>query len=49
MTLEEALDALERYRISIDNLDLQLLELLNQRTRVVEKIGSEARRKAAHL
>lgn len=43
MTLEEALDALERYRISIDNLDLQLLELLNQRTRVVEKIGEVKR------
>ena len=39
MTLEEALRALEEYRVSIDALDLCLLELLNQRTLVVEQIG----------
>lgn len=39
MTLEEALRALEEYRVSIDALDLRLLELLNERTRVVEDIG----------
>ena len=39
MTREEALRALEEYRVSIDALDLRLLELLNDRTRVVEEIG----------
>ena len=39
MTREEALKALEEYRIAIDAVDLCLLELLNQRTRVVEQIG----------
>ncbi len=39
MTREEALHALEAYRVAIDALDLRLLELLNQRTRVVEDIG----------
>ena len=39
MTREDALQALEEYRVSIDALDLRLLELLNERTRVVEEIG----------
>jgi len=39
VTPEEALRALEEYRVSIDALDLRLLELLNERTRVVEEIG----------
>jgi chorismate mutase len=39
VTLEEALQALEEYRVSIDALDLRLLELLNERTLVVEQIG----------
>ncbi len=39
MTREEALRALAEARKTIDALDLQLLELLNQRTRVVEQIG----------
>jgi len=39
MTREEALAALAQYRDEIDALDLRLLELLNERTRVVEKIG----------
>ncbi len=33
-------DDLERCRIAIDALDLRLLELLNQRTRIVEEIGN---------
>jgi chorismate mutase len=33
-------DDLERCRIEIDALDLRLLELLNQRTRIVEEIGN---------
>jgi chorismate mutase len=39
MTREEAMAALATYRRQIDELDLQLLELLNRRTRVVESIG----------
>jgi len=39
VTRDEALAELEQYRISIDALDLRLLELLNERTRVVEQIG----------
>lgn len=39
MTREEAIEALEAYRIAIDAVDLRLLELLNERTSVVEDIG----------
>src|SRR5579863_10569390 len=39
MTREEALRLLAESRKEIDALDLQLLELLNRRTRVVEEIG----------
>jgi chorismate mutase-like protein len=39
MTREEAVRALGEYRSIIDALDLRLLELLNERTRVVEQIG----------
>jgi chorismate mutase len=39
VTRDEALHALEEYRVSIDALDVRLLELLNERTRVVEEIG----------
>jgi chorismate mutase len=39
MTRDEALEALARYRDEIDALDLELLELLNRRTKVVEEIG----------
>jgi chorismate mutase len=39
MTREEALEALAKYRDVIDALDLELLELLNRRTKVVEEIG----------
>jgi chorismate mutase len=39
MTREEAQRALAEFRKTIDALDLRLLELLNERTRVVEKIG----------
>jgi chorismate mutase-like protein len=39
MTNEEALEALAKYRDEIDALDLQLLDLLNRRTKVVEEIG----------
>lgn len=39
MTREEALAALARFRCEIDAIDLELLALLNRRTRVVEQIG----------
>jgi chorismate mutase len=39
LTTDEALRALAEARKTIDAIDVQLLELLNQRTRVVEEIG----------
>ena len=39
MTKEDALQVLEDCRRRIDELDLLILELLNERTRVVERIG----------
>jgi|GraSoiStandDraft_16_1057320.scaffolds.fasta_scaffold55508_5 chorismate mutase len=39
MTREEALRVLAQCRERIDSIDLELLELLNRRTRVVEEIG----------
>jgi chorismate mutase len=39
MTREEALRALAEARKTIDALDVQLVELLNRRTRAVEQIG----------
>lgn len=39
MTREEALERLAEHRRRIDELDRKILELLNQRTRVVEDIG----------
>jgi chorismate mutase len=47
MTREAALQALEDYRVLIDAVDLRLLALLNERTRIVEDIGRVKR--AAHL
>ena len=34
-----SLDDLERCRVRIDDIDLRLLDLLNQRTEIVEEIG----------
>jgi chorismate mutase len=39
VTPEEAQKALAKHRDEIDAIDLGLLDLLNRRTRVVEKIG----------
>jgi chorismate mutase len=39
MTREEGLRALAEFRKTIDAIDLELLDLLNRRTRVVEEIG----------
>ena len=47
MTQEEAAAELGRHREAIDRIDVGLLELLNQRTCIVEKIG--AVKKAASL
>jgi chorismate mutase len=46
MTLEEALRRLEEYRVDIDVLDLRLLELFNERAKIVDKIG-DVKREAA--
>ena len=40
MTKEAALEKLATCRRNIDRIDLQLLALLNERTRVVEQIGA---------
>lgn len=39
MTPDQALEQLGRHRQRIDEIDLQILDLLNQRTVVVESIG----------
>jgi chorismate mutase-like protein len=39
MTREEALAALEKCRVKIDDLDLRILGLLNERAGIVEQIG----------
>jgi chorismate mutase len=39
MTCDEARRKLEEYRVTIDDLDRRIVELLNERTRVVEDIG----------
>ncbi len=43
MTKDAALQTLEECRRRIDELDLRILELLNERTRVVEEIGRAKR------
>ena len=39
MTPEEAREKLGEYRVAIDEIDRRLVELLNQRTEIVECIG----------
>ncbi len=43
MTEEEALRLLDAYRAEIDVIDIEILKLLNDRTRVVERIGQVKR------
>jgi chorismate mutase len=43
MTKEEARAKLEEYRVLIDDVDRRLVALLNERTQVVENIGSVKR------
>jgi chorismate mutase len=39
MTEDEARQQLEEFRVRIDDVDRRIVELLNERTRVVEEIG----------
>jgi chorismate mutase len=39
MTQDEARAQLDEFRISIDEIDRQIVALINERTRVVEEIG----------
>ena len=39
MKREEALKALEEFRVQIDDVDRRILGLLNERTRIVQQIG----------
>ena len=39
MTVEEARARLDEYRVLIDDVDRRIVDLLNERTRVVEEIG----------
>jgi len=39
MTKDEARQKLKEYRVFIDELDRRIVELINERTRVVEDIG----------
>jgi chorismate mutase-like protein len=43
MSPEEAARLLDQYRRQIDSLDIRILEILNDRTRIVEKIGAVKR------
>lgn len=43
MTKEDAFQALNECRQRIDELDLRILELLNERTQAVERIGKAKR------
>jgi len=43
MTPEEAAALLDQYRQEIDELDVRILDILNDRTRIVEKIGAVKR------
>lgn len=47
MTREAALQALEEFRVKIDAVDRSILQLLNERTRIVEEIGRV--KQQAHL
>lgn len=39
MTTDEARARLDEFRVSIDDIDRRIVELINERTRVVEEIG----------
>lgn len=46
MSPDEAAQLLDEYRRQIDVIDIEIIDLLNQRTRIVEKIGSVKREAA---
>src|ERR1017187_8693404 len=46
MTQDEARDRLEGLRVLIDDVDRRMVELLNERTRVVEEVGRVKRQAA---
>jgi len=46
MTEEEARAKLDEFRVAIDDVDRRIVELLNERTRVVEDIGRVKRHAA---
>jgi len=39
MTIEEARAQLDEYRVLIDEVDRRIVDLINERTRIVENIG----------
>jgi chorismate mutase len=39
MTVDEARHKLEEFRVVIDDVDRRIVELINERTRIVENIG----------
>jgi chorismate mutase-like protein len=39
MTPDEARSRLDEFRVSIDDIDRRIVDLINERTRVVEEIG----------
>lgn len=39
MTQDEARSRLDEFRVSIDDIDRRIVQLINERTRVVEEIG----------
>jgi chorismate mutase len=43
MTPEQGQERLAEHRTAIDKIDLEILRLLNERTRVVEQIGAVKR------
>lgn len=46
MSPDEAALLLDEYRKQIDEIDIDIIDLLNQRTRIVEKIGAVKREAA---
>ena len=47
MTQDEARSKLDEFRVLIDDVDRRIVELLNERTRVVEDIGRVKRQAQA--
>jgi chorismate mutase len=43
MSPDEAAQLLDQYRAQIDEIDIEIIDLLNKRTRIVEKIGAVKR------